>query len=111
MYISQVSGERLQDHWSSGSYFCSKTLIVGTHYNDPTIYVLSENKKNIKIFLMKIFNYYNLRKIYLLHGHVFVMGKMSRIFKYRKVEWNLIFIILITVISRVTDNSSACCLR
>ena len=23
-YISQISGERLQDHWSSGSYFCSK---------------------------------------------------------------------------------------
>ena len=22
------SGERLQDHWSSGSYFCSKTLWV-----------------------------------------------------------------------------------
>ena len=24
------SGERLQDHWSSGFYFCSKTEIVGT---------------------------------------------------------------------------------
>ena len=22
-YIQQISGERLQDHWSSGSYFCS----------------------------------------------------------------------------------------
>ena len=27
------SGERLQDHWSSGSYFCSKTQIVGTRKN------------------------------------------------------------------------------
>ena len=24
-YKQQISGERLQDHWSSGSYFCSKT--------------------------------------------------------------------------------------
>ena len=24
-YMQQISGERLQDHWCSGSYFCSKT--------------------------------------------------------------------------------------
>ena len=24
-YMQQISGERLQDHWSSCSYFCSKT--------------------------------------------------------------------------------------
>ena len=30
-YMQQISGERLQDHWFSGSYFCSKTLIAGTH--------------------------------------------------------------------------------
>ena len=30
-YMQLISGERLQDHWSSGSYFCSKTQIVGTH--------------------------------------------------------------------------------
>ena len=24
-YMQQISGGRLQDHWSSGSYFCSKT--------------------------------------------------------------------------------------
>ena len=29
-YIQHISGERLQDQWSSGSYFCSKTKIVGT---------------------------------------------------------------------------------
>ena len=23
-YMQQITGERLQDHWSSGSYFCSK---------------------------------------------------------------------------------------
>ena len=34
-----------------------------------TIYVLSKNRKNIKIFLQKIFNFYNLK----LHGLVFVM--------------------------------------
>ena len=37
------------------------------------IYVSSKNKKNIKIFLLKIFNFYNFDKIYLSHGHVFVM--------------------------------------
>ena len=37
------------------------------------IYVSSKNKKNIKIFLLKIFNFYNFDKICLSHGHVFVM--------------------------------------
>ena len=35
-YIQQISGERLQDHWSSGFYlvyFLLKTLIVGTCQN------------------------------------------------------------------------------
>ena len=35
-----------------------------------------KNKKNIESFLMKIFNFYNLNKIYILHGRVFVMPKM-----------------------------------
>ena len=39
----------------------------------PTIYVLSKNKKNMKNFLLKSFNFYNFRKICTLHGHVFVM--------------------------------------
>ena len=30
--------------------------------NVPTIYVLSKNKKNIKNFLLKTFNFYNLKK-------------------------------------------------
>ena len=25
IYVQQISGERLQDHWSSGSYFLLKT--------------------------------------------------------------------------------------
>ena len=36
MYISQVSGEGLQDHWSSGFIFFHisvKTYIVGTRWN------------------------------------------------------------------------------
>ena len=40
----------------------------------PTIYVLSKNKKNIKIFQMKIFKFYNFGKICISHGHVFVMS-------------------------------------
>ena len=34
------------------------------------IYVLSKNKKNIKKILVKIFNFYNLGKYCVLHGHV-----------------------------------------
>ena len=41
----------------------------------PTIYVLSKNKKNIENSLQKILNFYNYRKIYILHGRVFVMKK------------------------------------
>ena len=41
----------------------------------PTIYVLSKNKKNIKKIL-KIVNFYNLRKICILHGHVFRNGSV-----------------------------------
>ena len=33
----------------------------------------SKNKKNIKYSQLKIFNFYNLGKISILHGHVFVM--------------------------------------
>ena len=36
----------------------------------PIIYVLTKNKKNIKIFLLKIFIF---TTIEILHGHVFVM--------------------------------------
>ena len=48
-------------------YFCSKTLIVGTHLNSLNEVVLmcthnlcflSKNKKTIKIFLMKIVNFH-----------------------------------------------------
>ena len=39
----------------------------------PTIYVLSKNKKNINIFLMK-FSIFKMKKnLYILHGQVFVM--------------------------------------
>ena len=31
------------------------------------------NKKNIKSFLLKIFNFYNLKNLQILHGQVFVM--------------------------------------
>ena len=42
-------------------------------YRVPTMYVLSKNKKNIKIFLLKIFIFYNLKNS-ILQGHVFVMS-------------------------------------
>ena len=39
----------------------------------PTIYVLSKNKKNVKTFQQKIFNFYSFRKICLLHWRVFAI--------------------------------------
>ena len=38
-----------------------------------TIYVLSKNKKNIKIFLMKYSIFRDEKNLYILHGQVFVM--------------------------------------
>ena len=44
------------------SYFCAKT------------YVLSKNGEDVEIFLLIFFfNFFNLRKVCILHGHVFVM--------------------------------------
>ena len=37
------------------------------------MYVLRKSIKNIKFFPVIIFNFYNLEKIYILHGRVFVM--------------------------------------
>ena len=34
----------------------------------------SKNKKNVKIFLLKIFIFHNFKSLCILHGHVFVMG-------------------------------------
>ena len=43
------------------------------HSRVSTIRVLSKNKKNGKSFISRIFNFYNFRKIFILHGCVFVM--------------------------------------
>ena len=55
-------------------------LLLKTWIVVPIIYVLSKNKKNVKSFLLKIFNFYNLRKICILHGIVFVMMIFCRYF-------------------------------
>ena len=44
---------------------------------------LGKNKKKIKIFQLKILNFYNLGKICISHGHVFVMPNLR--FKQLKV--------------------------
>ena len=50
-----------------------RTTSARRFYRVPTIYVLSKNKKNIKIFLLKIFNFYSSKNLCLLHGQVFLM--------------------------------------
>ena len=49
---------------------------------EPTIYVLSKNKKNIKIFVMKfsIFIFTAEKNLCVLHGQVFVMNTTCKIF-------------------------------
>ena len=42
-----------------------------------TISVLTKKKKNIKIFVLKIFNFYKGRRIFILHGHVTDMIKIK----------------------------------
>ena len=46
----------------------------------PTTYVLSKNKKNIENYLLKIFNFYNLKNNLYLHGHVFIMKELYLFF-------------------------------
>ena len=53
-------------------YSCTHTS-VPTIKRVPTIYVLSKNKKNIRIFLLKIFIFDNFKNLCILHGRVFVM--------------------------------------
>ena len=48
----------------------------------------SKNKKTITIFLLKFFSFYDLGKICISHGHVFIMqshhlGESDRKFHYR----------------------------
>ena len=40
---------------------------------------MSKNKENIKIFLLKMFIFYNLNNLFILHGQVFVMEILKTI--------------------------------
>ena len=60
--------------------FCIYLLYLFSSFFAPkhrlwvlTIYVLSKNKKNIKIFQLKIFNFQSSKNLCLLNGQVFVM--------------------------------------
>ena len=44
----------------------------------PTIYFLSKNKKNIKIFSYEHFQFLQLKNLCILHGYVFVMSWFSQ---------------------------------
>ena len=54
-----------------------RTTSARRFYHVPTIYVLSKNKKNIKIFQLKIFNFLKLKNLCILHGQIFVMKSQS----------------------------------
>ena len=50
-----------------------RTASARRFYSEPTIYVLSKNKKNINNFQLKIFDLYSSKSLCILHGQVFVM--------------------------------------
>ena len=63
MYISQVSGERLQDHWSSGLFFIfitlyfvviNENLFHAYHAYHPYIYMLNDSFN--KVTMMRQFH-------------------------------------------------------
>ena len=55
--------------------FIRKTCPCNVYPLEPHFYIakLGYAKKNIKIFLMKIFIFYNFKNLCILHGHVFIM--------------------------------------
>ena len=55
-----------------------------------------KNKKNIKKFQLKIFNFHNFGKFILLHGPVFVMQTTPNTWRY--VEWYIHFCLVNTKI-------------
>ena len=61
----------------AGVYLFFLFLLQNIDCGVPTIYVLSKNKKNIKIFLLKILIFYNFENLYILHEQVFVMNRLN----------------------------------
>ena len=59
----------------------------------------AKKKKNMKNFLLKIFNFYNLKNLCILHGHVFEMFLAIRI-----VQYNLYFMLFL-VMSYISSES------
>ena len=51
---------------------------MATHVRVPTIYALSQNKKNINIFLMNFSTFTAEKNLCILHGQVFVMVSGER---------------------------------
>ena len=77
-YMKQISGERLQDHWSSGFLSLLQNIDCG-FLRVPTVYVFSKNIKNIKNFPMKFSIFAFEKFLCILHGHVFVMTKFVQL--------------------------------
>ena len=51
-----------------------RTASLRRFYRVPTIYVLSRNMKNIRVFYLKIFKFLEVKFSLYLNRHVFVMG-------------------------------------
>ena len=54
-----------------------RTASTRRFYRVPTIYVLSKNKRNIKIFLMKFSIFTDEKNLCILHGQVFITCTVS----------------------------------
>ena len=56
---------------------------LGSNVYPQSMFCQSKNKKNIKFFLLKIFNFYSFRKFYILQGHVLQWWLMTETLKDR----------------------------
>ena len=66
LYLAKISGERLQDHWSSGSFFPVKCFIISAQhllvlessnfvYRIRTTKCFTENKPKVLRFILHFF--------------------------------------------------------
>ena len=59
---------------------------------DPTIYVLSRNMKNIRLFLPENFHFWVVNFSVYLNRHVFVMASLTNMYQVRVQKLNFIFV-------------------
>ena len=77
LYLDKISGERLQDHWSSGSSFCLKQIVGYVRKNGSNeyriIYVLEQKLETMQTSVGPILTIYTSKMVLKgssMHGRV-----------------------------------------